>query len=266
MSFHLPDLLALDFDGVLCDGLREYFQSSWRAYCQIWQSQTPTPSETLEASFSKLRHVIETGWEMPVLLRALILGISEENILQNWSSISQQIVTSEQLESKNLAQTLDTLRDEWIQRDLEGWLKLHRFYPGVADKVRQILASRETEIFIITTKEGRFARQLLQQQGIEFPPDAIIGKESKRPKYETLRQIMEETGKERVWFVEDRLKTLRSLQQQADLQTVRLYLADWGYNTEKERKSVQEDSSIQLLSLTRFSDNFIVWDSPSLNS
>jgi 3-deoxy-D-manno-octulosonate 8-phosphate phosphatase KdsC-like HAD superfamily phosphatase len=27
-----PQTLALDFDGVLCDGLLEYFETAWRAY------------------------------------------------------------------------------------------------------------------------------------------------------------------------------------------------------------------------------------------
>lgn len=260
MSFPPPELLALDFDGVLCDGLLEYFQSSWRAYCQIWQPETPTPSDNIQARFSKLRPVIETGWEMPVLLRALILGISEETILQDWSRISQQILTSDQLEPKTLAKTLDTLRDQWIHNNLEEWLSLHRFYPKVAEKVRQTLAEGKIQVLIITTKEGRFARRLLQQENIEFPPDAIIGKESKRPKHETLRQIIAQTQKERIWFVEDRLKTLRSLQQQTDLQTVKLYLADWGYNTESERKAAQEDSGIQVLSLAQFADEFEAWD------
>jgi hypothetical protein len=29
-----PGLLVLDFDGVVCDGMEEFFESSWRA----WQS------------------------------------------------------------------------------------------------------------------------------------------------------------------------------------------------------------------------------------
>jgi phosphoglycolate phosphatase-like HAD superfamily hydrolase len=259
MVFDSPNILALDFDGVLCDGLTEYFQSAWRAYCQIWQLEQQTPKENLEISFSKLRPVIETGWEMPVLLRALILGISENKILQDWSKVAQQIVTSEQLEAKNLAKTLDAIRDEWIQGNLESWLALHRFYPGVAHKVQQILAEGTTRVFIITTKEGRFVRRLLQQQGIELPGESIIGKESKRPKHETLRQIIAARGKVKVWFVEDRLNTLRSLQQQPDLQEVRLYLADWGYNTEPEREAAREDASIQLLSLQQFSGEFAAW-------
>ncbi|MHC5726941.1 MAG: HAD family hydrolase, partial [Nostoc sp.] len=36
MTASSPTILALDFDGVICDGLIEYFEVSWRTYCQIW--------------------------------------------------------------------------------------------------------------------------------------------------------------------------------------------------------------------------------------
>ena len=29
------NLFAFDFDGVLCDGLREYFQAAWRTYAEL---------------------------------------------------------------------------------------------------------------------------------------------------------------------------------------------------------------------------------------
>jgi len=57
-----------------------------------------------------------------------------------------------------------------------------------------------------------------------------------------------------LWFVEDRLKTL-VVHQQPDLDAVKLYLADWGYNTPAERESAQNDR-IQLLSLSQFAENF----------
>jgi hypothetical protein len=42
------------------------------------------------------------------------------------------------------------------------------------------------------------------------------------------------------------------------LKTVKLFLADWGYNTLAEREIAQQDSQIQLLSLQEFTTNFIV--------
>jgi phosphoglycolate phosphatase-like HAD superfamily hydrolase len=260
MSANIPTILALDFDGVLCDGLIEYFQTSKRTYQKIWQSDNPIKINSLAANFYRLRPVIETGWEMPILLRALALGIEEKHILQDWSIIAHQIVESEHLDSKEISKQLDKVRDEWIQADLESWLELHRFYPGVIERLQQILDS-PTQVNIVTTKEERFVRKLLRQQGIELPTKSIFGKDIKRPKYETLRLLIEGNSIEtnNLWFVEDRLEALQLVQQQPDLQKIRLYLASWGYNTQQTRDFVVNDSQIQLLSLEQFNQDFLAW-------
>ncbi len=38
----IPDILTLDFDGVLCDGMQEYFEASRRTYMRIWPDE-PAP-------------------------------------------------------------------------------------------------------------------------------------------------------------------------------------------------------------------------------
>ena len=255
----LPTILAFDFDGVICDGMLEYFQSTWRTYCQIWQPAEVHPPEDLEPSFARLRPVIETGWEMPVLIRSLLQGISEAEILADWHSIAQQIVEQENLNQGELAKKLDRNRDEWIQDDLSGWLSLHRFYPGVVETLKWAIAS-PIKTVIITTKEGRFVKQLLQQQGVDLGATEIFGKECQRPKHQIIRELIsQETGQPVVWFVEDRVKTLRSVQQQPDLTQVKLYLADWGYNTEGDRTLARETPGIHLISLSQFSSDLANW-------
>ena len=258
MTFLLPTIIALDFDGVICDGLREYFATTKLAYEQIWQQKPEQNLEELEISFYRLRPVIETGWEMPVLLRALILEIDESEILTSWNLVTEQIVTTEKLDSKVISKTLDSVRDNWITNDLSGWLELHRFYPGILEVLAKIISS-SSELYIITTKEGRFVQQLLQQQGISIARDYIIGKESKRPKYETLRLLRDSSQNTDVsfWFVEDRLPALQLVKQQPDLKTIiKLFLADWGYNTERDRKIAWEDPDIELISLEEFKQKF----------
>lgn len=254
-----PNILALDFDGVICDGLLEYFASTKRAYQQIWSQEL---DDRLATSFYRLRPVIETGWEMPVMLRALVLGISEEAILKDFQAIALQIVKSEQLEPKSLVQRLDGARDSWIKQNLEEWLGLHRFYPGVIEHLQQILQNGVT-VYIVTTKEGRFAHRLLQQQGVNLPPSQIIGKESKRPKYETLRMLQKQhqqpDSQFSIFFVEDRLKALQLVTQQPDLDYVNLFLADWGYNLESDRIFATQDQRLKLLSLADFTADFSVW-------
>ncbi|HIK32455.1 MAG TPA: HAD family hydrolase [Oscillatoriales cyanobacterium M59_W2019_021] len=259
-----PSLLALDFDGVICNGLVEYFQTAWRTYCQIWSPDTPTPPEGLAERFYRLRPVIETGWEMPVLIRAQMQGIDEAAILANWGQIAQHILVEDEIEPKILATKLDGLRDNWTATDLDEWLSLHGFYPGVIYKLKTLLDS-PVRLFIITTKEGRFVRSLLQKQGLDVPDRQLFGKESGQPKHQVLRDLLVEYATEGqppvIWFVEDRLKTLQNVQKYGELDEVGLYLADWGYNTASERQAAEEDDRIRVLSLEQFNQDFSSWDS-----
>lgn len=252
-------ILALDFDGVVCDGLIEYFASTKQAYEQIWSEKV---DDSLASSFYRLRPVIETGWEMPILLRALVLGRSETEILQDFRAIALQIIQSAKLAKQTVVNQLDGVRDHWIKSNLDDWLSLHNFYPGVIEQLRTIINS-EIKLYIVTTKEGRFVKQLLQQQGLDLPPTQIIGKESKRPKYETLRMIRDKyqqpSVKIKITFVEDRLKALQQVAQQKDLEFVQLFLADWGYNLESDRSVATHSQRIKLLSLEHFQLDPATW-------
>ncbi len=252
-----PQTLTLDFDGVLCDGLKEYFQSAWQAYRQTWPTSNSLPPAPLAEVFYRLRPVVETGWEMPVLLRAILKGFSEAEILEDWATVRNRIVTEEDLNSKSLGVQLDAVRDRWIGEDLSGWLQLHCFYPGVIARL-QVWLQQETTVFIITTKESRFVQALLQQQGIQLAADQIFGKDRNRPKTETLRSLQAEVMSP-IWFLEDRLLTLQKVKQESDLRHISLFLVDWGYNTLRERRIAAQDERIHLLSLKQFTQDFSGW-------
>ncbi|MGD1855112.1 MAG: HAD family hydrolase [Leptolyngbyaceae cyanobacterium] len=182
-----PDVLAFDFDGVICDGLIEYFQTAWRAYCKLFKPENLEPPAGLAEKFYPLRPVIETGWEMPMLLRALIAGKTDAEIVAGWPEMALPFLDEANLERSEAAKILDGERDRWIATDLDNWLAQHRFYPNMLAVLQNSLEKRPT--YIVSTKEGRFIQQLLKQSGVAMPPDKILGKEVKRPKYETLRLL-----------------------------------------------------------------------------
>ncbi|MEO0489002.1 MAG: HAD family hydrolase [Cyanobacteria bacterium P01_A01_bin.123] len=258
--FTPPTVLAFDFDGVICDGLIEYFQTAWRAYSQLFPDPPSAPPPGLAEQFYPLRPVVETGWEMPILLRALLHGVDKSDILVDWPAIAPQILTQTNLTSAQAAAAVDSVRDTWIKTDLDNWLAQHRFYPGVLERL-QAIQSSDCYLVIISTKEGRFIRQLLAQQGLDLAPEQIIGKEIKQPKYQTLRQMRQAKGGDVavVWFVEDRLKALQAVTEQADLADIQLFLADWGYNLERDRGLAQDDSRLHLLSLAQLIQDFSAW-------
>jgi phosphoglycolate phosphatase-like HAD superfamily hydrolase len=254
----VPKILALDFDGVICDGILEYFQTTKRTYETLWKIGDRL--DQFADQFYRLRPVIETGWEMPILLRALVLEIPDENILSNWTAILKNLLESDQLDKSLIIQNFDKVRDEWITQDLESWLALHRFYPGVIERLQEIVNS-STKLYIISTKESRFTQTLLAERGVLINPEHIFGKEVKQPKYKTLRQILDQNqlNPDQLWFVEDLLKTLQLVADQPNLNKIGLFLADWGYNTQLIRDSIQNNPQIKLLSLSQFNQNFLYW-------
>ena len=251
-----PDLLALDFDGVLCDGRAEYLESSRRVYDEIWQD-SELDVKAIASRFYELRSVIETGWEMPLLLRSMQQGISDLEIEKNWSSLVPQMLEKEKLNASEIARLLDKKRDQWIKNYPEDWLAHHQFYPNVLNTLQKTRDAATLDVYIITTKEGRFAKKLLEKNGIDFPSNQIIGKEYQQPKTQTLLSLME--TEINLWFVEDRLKTLLSVQEFSGLETVSLFLADWGYNTTRSRSIARENPKIKVLTLEQFNQDFSLW-------
>ncbi|GKU88029.1 hypothetical protein SLEP1_g2342 [Rubroshorea leprosula] len=64
------------------------------------------------------------------------------------------------------------VRDEWMDADLATWIGANRFYPGVPEALK-FASSR---IYIVTTKQSRFADALLQElAGVSIPPERIYG-------------------------------------------------------------------------------------------
>lgn len=249
-------ILALDFDGVICNGLREYFHTSWLVYSQMWTMPTrPAPTE-LFPTFARLRPLIEHGWEMPLLVWALQQNIPEEQITNTWTSLATKILADHQLNSKDVVQVLDEVRDRSIAQDLPAWLSLQSCYPGTIAKLLALPAYIHP--VIITTKDGRFTRQLLEDQGVQLPANAIFGKEGKQSKADTLRQLLT-SQPDQIWFVEDRLPTLQTVSQQPDLNSVQLFLADWGYNTPAERAAAANDDRVKLLSIDQFCQDPASW-------
>ncbi len=251
MTQILPSLLALDFDGVLCNGLREYFQTSWRVYQQVWSDQPLTLSlEALEREFCQLRPVITVGWEMPLLLRAILEGTPAQEVLQDWPKVRDRLLAAYHLTATDLGERVDSLRDRWIQTDWQNWLALHDFYEGVVAALQRWQAQGQP-LAIVTTKEQRFVTYLLAQAGISFPRAAIYGKEQQQPKADILKALQSAYGAP-LWFVEDRLGALLQVAATPELETTELFLATWGYTTAGDRAQAEAHPRIHLLNLEKF--------------
>ncbi|HTY78311.1 MAG TPA: HAD family hydrolase [Candidatus Bathyarchaeia archaeon] len=258
-----PDILALDFDGVLCDGMTEYFETSRRTSVRVWPGE-PAPGDGLLPAFRRLRPVIMTGWEMPLLLRAIAQGRPEADIVRDWARVRDEQAGSGPTPREELlallTRTLDEVRREWIAADRAGWIGHNAPYCAL-DDVRRLVGEPQRCV-LVTTKEGEFARLILEEWRIKLAD--IQGKEAGTHKCDSLRALIDAYAKARgrrprVWFVEDRFETLEHVTTHPDLEDVGLYLAAWGYNTPETRATARASKRVRLLELDQFRRGLGAW-------
>ena len=127
-------LLVFDFDGVLVDGMREYWWSARRAALGLAPSLS-LPEEP-PAGFARLRPLIHHGWEM--VLMAAELGRADGNLaglLADYDGALKPALARWGWSPQQLQGALESVRSEAIASDRSSWLALHRFFPGVPERL-----------------------------------------------------------------------------------------------------------------------------------
>jgi phosphoglycolate phosphatase-like HAD superfamily hydrolase len=247
------DVFALDFDGVLCDSAGECAVTAWRAGGQVWPEwRGSEPPADYKIRFVNLRPVVETGYQMIPLMKLIRDGVGDDAILAGFSPLCDGLMGAHGLTRRQLVELFGRTRDEWIFQNSADWLSRHRFYPGVVARLREVLGVQP--VYILTTKQERFTRQLLDAEGVRMPEGRIWGLERNLNKGQMLEQVMAEPSLRdaRIHFVEDRIETLFDVAKKPGLDGVCLYLADWGYNTPAQREQARQHSRVTVWTIDQF--------------
>ena len=232
----LPPLLVFDFDGVLVDGMAEYWWSARRAALRLEQEAgVGGPAlrlpEDAPPAFARLRPLIHKGWEM--VLMAAELGRADtdvEAMLQDYPRALARAEARWGWSSEAVQELLEAVRRQALAADRSGWLARHRFYPGVTDRLRR-LEGEGAPWAVLTTKGGAFTAELLDAAHLH--PSALYGHEAGTKPEVLARLLRRPPGPDPeprpLWFVEDRRPTLELVRRTPGLEEVRCLLAAWGY-------------------------------------
>ena len=252
MPLNAAALLVFDFDGVLVDGMAEYWWSARRAALALQPGvQLPVAAP---AGFALLRPLIHKGWEM--VLAALELSRPDLDLaayLAHYRAQLQAALKRWQLAPEPLQRALEAARHQALAQDRAGWLGLHHPYPGVVARLAQ-LAAEGSDWVVLTTKGRAFACELLAAHGLE--PRAVYGHEQ-GSKPEVLLRLAQERPAGPLWFVEDRRPTLEQVRATPGLESVRCFLVSWGYLGPQDRLAMPE--GIALLEPDRFAAPLASW-------
>ncbi len=261
----LPPLLVFDFDGVLVDGMAEYWWSARRAALRLErQAGVGGPPlrlpEEAPPAFSRLRPLIHKGWEM--VLMAAELGRADTDVQAILQDYPRALATAEARwgwSSEAVQGVLETVRREALADDRPAWLARHRFYPGVTERLRR-LEEEGAPWAVLTTKGGAFTAELLA--AADLHPAALHGHES-GAKPEVLARLLRrppgpDSAPRPLWFVEDRRPTLELVRRTPGLEPVRCLLAAWGYLAPGDGEGLAE-RGIGWLTPDRFAAPLAEW-------
>jgi len=245
------ELILFDFDGVIVDGMDEYWRSSLLA-CKYFLNSKDNCSDinlNLKTSniFISLRPWIKYGWEMVIITNEIIKKnnpLNDQNknsFLSNYQKNCTEIMKRNSWDSENLQKCLDKARELQISDNFDKWISLHRPFTEVV-KFIKYAKKNGYQIGIITTKGKLFTQKILKK--IDINPDFLYGYES-GSKTEIITRLINDY--KIIGFLEDRLKTLLNIVNNKQTSDVPCYLADWGYLKEDDR--IKLPKTIKLLTL-----------------
>jgi len=244
-------IFLFDFDGVVVDGMQEYWHSSLLACEKYLNSPYISVDKQLynkvPNSFKEIRPWVKYGWEMILITHEIIktknpLNNNNKNdFLNNYHQNCQSLLNDNSWIAQDLQTILDKSRKYQIDKDFKSWVILHQPFFEVIDFMKELKA-RGIKTGIITTKGKIFAEKILKQLNIY--PAFIFGYESgtKIKIAENLTKTYEILG-----FIEDRKKTLIDIKKNSGTNHIPCFLADWGYLKESDRYNLGNE--IKLLKL-----------------
>ena len=203
----------------------------------------------LAAKVRQLRPVVETGYENTLLMRlcveealsakrgAGVTGtrpLSAGEILASWDGdYRDYLLARYKVSAEHMVEHYGGIRDAWMDTDLASWIAANRYYPGAPAAVRDALAAGST-VYIVTTKQQRFAQALLKAAGVVLPNECVFGLGS-GPKPDTLAELQARHAGAELAFLEDKVETLVKVARDMRLLPVSLHFAEWGYSTPQQQ-------------------------------
>ena len=223
------------------------------------------PPRWLFDKMREMRPAIEIGWQIPVLLSVFLdqkavadrdggpPAMTVPEIIRNYETLVDDWLHSHDLGVNDMIESFGRVRDDWIADDMESWLEINAFYPGISSGINACRGER----VLVTTKQQRFAAALVRHAGVgegAMPNDGIYGLGMYESKSDVIVDRMRRGryGADETHFFEDRWPTIAKCLRDDRLDGVRFYLCSWGYCTEEELELADSEPRVRVIRLDEF--------------
>ena len=253
---HDQKLILFDFDGVIVNGIDEYWFSSKLA-CEKYlftKSKKLNMNKfiTVPKIFVEIRPWVKYGWEMVLITHEILKtnnplnNFTKNSFIENYEENCSKLLSEYSWDSIQLQECLDNSRVFQIKTDFEKWISLHRPFNEVVSFIRYA-KSKGYKIGVISTKGKTFTSKILDNLNIF--PELIFGYES-GTKVDIITNLS--LRYDIKGFIEDRRKTLSDILQNKQTKFINCYLAEWGFLKSSDKNNLPQ--GIKLLKIKNLED------------
>ncbi|MDP6360776.1 MAG: HAD hydrolase-like protein [Planctomycetota bacterium] len=250
----MPNALALDFDGVICDSAGECLYSAYNTYAAARGLPGAASVSGIRRdwydTFYQMRPYIRDGKDYSVILYFLEHEIpieSQSQFDRQSETVMAKVCSLAQVDNAGeLEKHFQDGRRAIRARDEEAWFDMNPLY----DPMREALESLGPEfegVYITTSKPTDAATKILYHNGIEIPEPQLLGKDKVKKtiaKNSQMEAVASAAGIElpQILFLDDQVSHLTAAKNIG----VRCFIATWGYNTDEQVEEAAQ-SGIALL-------------------
>ena len=237
----MAEVIALDFDGVLCDGMDEYLLVSWLAFAERDHAGDSfallnTIPSGFRDHFTRCRNFVRHSGHFIV---PFLFPASFET--QADFDAAYQSIETGKLEA--FLERFNACRAHLRQGQPEQWLALHTLYPGVGPALK----AARLPLFIVTGKDTASVLAILEAAGVNFEKDRVYG--GLTEKLTAFHDIMRRAGckAQSIAFYDDNVLNVA----EARGEGFDAIWATWGYGS-PEHQRIAASQSIPSVDLDRF--------------
>ena len=225
-----------DFDGVICDSIKECMLSSFNAYSNKHSKSKKIYSideinNATKEIFFKLRPYAKSGEEF-----LLIFWIIDNKIIINSAEDFFQLKEKKKELLVGYKKSLNDQRKHFLHNHKKLWLELNPII-----NINEIMNGdlMLDKFYILTTKKKEYVQEILGYNGINILDDNIISTNAD----DKINKLIYVLNKNRIntrnaYFIDDHLQYLL----EAKILGVNVYLADWGYISKSQEVDAKKNN------------------------
>jgi len=229
-------VIVFDFDGVLCDSIKECMIVSFNAYWSNRTIGTDKISPELSNYFYRYRNLVRPAGEYFIIWESYYNNRNFKN-----ASYNEMVVDNSHKISRFQGVFFDYRRE--LKKDLSYWLSLHDPYPNT----QEYFNNHSTSVYILTNKDRDSVEIISTEHGYRNRIKEIYSKEISTDKKLLINRLIADhhDASKRIhfYFIDDHVHNLLDVCR-GENKNVTGILAKWGYCSDTPNQQFPEINDI----------------------